>query len=87
MTGVKLELMKQRETRDIMEKGIRGGMCCISHKYAKANNPYIQVDYDPSEPTSYILYLDMNNLYMKLLCQSHYHDATLNNFPKTKHHR
>ena len=63
MTKVKLELMRQREMHDIVEKGIRGGMCCISHKYAKANNPYIQEDYDPSEPTSYILYLDMNNLY------------------------
>ena len=62
MIGVKLELMKQREMHDIVEKGIRGGMCCISHKYAKANNPYIP-DYDLSEPTSYILYLDMNNLY------------------------
>ena len=62
MTGVRLELMKQREMHDIVEKGIRGGMCCISHKYAKANNPYIS-EYNSSEPTSYILYLDMNNLY------------------------
>ena len=31
-------------------------------RYAKANNPYLQY-YDPDKETSYILYLDANNLY------------------------
>ena len=34
----------------------------VSQRYSKANNSYLK-HYDPSEPTSYILYLDANNLY------------------------
>lgn len=63
MTRVKLELMKEREMHDILEKGIKGGICCTSYKYACANNPCIPDDYNPNESTSYIMYLDMNNLY------------------------
>ena len=61
MTKIHLELMTDREMHDIIDKGIRGGMCCISQKYAKANNKYMS-DYDHTKPSSYILYLDMNNL-------------------------
>ena len=46
---------------EIVKKGIRGKLCCFSLKHARANSPYIPEDYDPSEPTSYILYFDMNN--------------------------
>ena len=31
-------------------------------KYAKANNKYLN-DYDPKKPSTFISYLDMNNLY------------------------
>lgn len=44
-------------------QGTRGGISCISHKYAKANNPLVGETYDPSLPNSYIAFLDMNNLY------------------------
>jgi hypothetical protein len=63
MTGVELELMQDRQMHDLVEKGIRGGICCISHKHANANNRYIEETYDSNQPTSYIVYLDMNNLY------------------------
>ena len=47
-----------------MENAIRGGICTISNRYAKANNPYMSPDqYDASLPNSYIWYLDANNLY------------------------
>ena len=86
MTGVKLELMKQREMHDIVEKRIRGGMCCISHKHAMANNPYIPEDYNPSEPTSYILYLDMNNLYGTAMSEP-LPQCDFKLLSKDKHHR
>ena len=34
----------------------------VSKRYAKANNPYVK-EHDPSKPTTYIQYLDANNLY------------------------
>ena len=34
----------------------------ISTRYGKASNLYM-TDYDPSKPTTYIIYLDTNNLY------------------------
>ena len=46
----------------MVEKGIRGGMCHATHKYAKANNKYIN-DYDKDIESSYLEYLDANNLY------------------------
>ena len=45
-----------------VEKGIRGGISVITHKYAKANNPYVP-GYDKSKPSNYQMYFDANNLY------------------------
>ena len=47
----------------MIEKGLRGGMCQVSHKEAKANNKHMMEDYDETKPTSYINYLDANNPY------------------------
>ena len=43
-------------------KGLRGGISYIAKRYAKVNNKYIN-DYDPKKPSTFISYLDMNNLY------------------------
>ena len=42
------------------EKELRGGVCYMVKRYAKANNKYIK-DYDPKKPSKFITYLDMNN--------------------------
>ena len=43
-------------------KGMRGGISYIAKRYSKANNKYM-TDYDSSEKSIFIVYLDANNLY------------------------
>ena len=48
---------------EMIEKGLRGGMTQCAHKKVEANNEYMNEQYDMSKPSSYISYLDANNLY------------------------
>ncbi|XP_052767835.1 uncharacterized protein LOC128208317 [Mya arenaria] len=62
LSQVELELLTDIDQVLMIEAGIRGGISQISHRHAKANNPYLP-DYDASLPTIYLQYLDANNLY------------------------
>ena len=46
----------------MVEEGITGRICHSIHRYAKANNKYMN-NYGENEESSYIQYLDANNLY------------------------
>ena len=61
-TGQELELLHDYDMLMMFEKGIRGGMTHISKRYAEANNKYMK-DFNPDKPSSFIQYLDANNLY------------------------
>ena len=62
MTGVKLEKISDIDQYLFTEKGTRGGVSYISKRYAKENNKYTS-DHDPNKPSTFITYLDKNNLY------------------------
>ena len=46
----------------LVEKGTRSGICQAIHRYAKTNNKYMK-NYDKDIISSYLTYLDANNLY------------------------
>ena len=62
MTGILLELLTDIDMHLFIEKGLRGGISTVTHRHAKANNRYVP-DYDPSQPSSHVTYIDANNLY------------------------
>ena len=78
-TKAELELFSDIDMYNFVEASIRGGICVSVQKYAKANNRYM-FNYDPNKRSSYIMYLDCNNLYghamSQLLPYDNYHWLT-----------
>ena len=62
MTGVKLEKISDIDQYLFIEKGSRGGISYIAKRYAEANNKYMS-DYDSNKQSTFITYLNKNNLY------------------------
>ena len=52
----------------MVENGIRGGICHTVHRYAKANNKYME-DYDKKKESLYLRYWDVNSLYGSAMSQ------------------
>lgn len=68
-TEIKLSLVTDPDMHLMIERGIRGGISMVSHRYSHANNSYLP-DYDPSKPSTYIISKDANNLYGWAMMQS-----------------
>ena len=62
-TGIRLELLLDPDMLLMFERGIRCRITQSVHRWTAAKNPYMGSEYDPSEPTKYLQYLDANNLY------------------------
>ena len=62
LTSINLELIIDIVMYQMVEKGLRGGISYIANRYSKPINKYM-CDYDKDEESSYLIYLDANNLY------------------------
>ena len=62
-TGIILELLTDPDMLLMFEHGIRGRITQAVCKYAAANNSYMGDKFDPKEDTTYLQYLNANNLY------------------------
>ena len=61
-TKVELELLTDNDMLIMYEEGTRGGMCQATYKYLKANTKYMR-NHDKNKESTYLEYLDANNLY------------------------
>ena len=67
-TQVRLHLLTDIDMAMMIEKGIREGEPMITTRHSEANNKYMG-NYDPKKPSTYIQYLDANNLYSWAMSQ------------------
>ena len=63
-----LELLTDIDMLLIAKNGIRVGICQVIHRYAVVNNKYMK-NYDKNIKSSYLTYLDANNLYRWAISQ------------------
>jgi len=61
-TNIQLELLTDIDIYRFIQGCIRGGLVQCCHRYTKANNKYLS-DYDSSKESSFLMYVDANNLY------------------------
>ena len=63
LTGIEIDLVYDQDMYEMIEAGLRGGMTQTTCKKVEANNKYMGSDSDRNKASSYINYLDANNLY------------------------
>lgn len=57
-----IELVTSEEKYKFFEGSTRGGVTCANRTVSVANNPGCK-NYDPTKPTTWMIYLDANSLY------------------------
>ena len=62
-TKIELKLLSDYDMLLMIKKGTRGGISMISNRYGVPNNVYMNEMYDKSKESTYIQYLNANNLY------------------------
>ena len=67
MSKIELDLLSDPNMYLMMEKGIRGGICVVTKRYSKANNPYMGKNYNQEKEKKCLLYLDANGLYCEAM--------------------
>ena len=68
LTNVKIELLTDTDMVLMFEKGIRRGISQAINCYATANNKYMP-NYDSQQLSTFLMYLDANNLYGWAMCK------------------
>ena len=61
-TGISLTLLDDVDMHLFVERGLRGGVTMASHRHARANNKNMS-SHDTEQASTYLQYLDANNLY------------------------
>ena len=71
VTKVNIELFTDIHMLLMFEKGIRSGLSQAIHRYATANNKYMS-NYSSQQLSTFLMYLDANNLYANNLYAKSY---------------
>ena len=81
MTKVKIELITDPNIHLIIKKGIRRGRCEPIYYHAKANNKYVNPNFNKKrDEESYIISLDVNSLYsLAMTYKLPYEEPTFDN--------
>ena len=61
MSKQTIELITDLDMYLFIERAKRGGMSFIGHRYAEANNEYME-SFDPTKESSYLMYFEANSL-------------------------
>ena len=69
-TNVKLELLTDMDMLLMFKKGIPGGIYQAIHYYETVNNKYMK-SYNKNIKSTYLQYLDANNLYGWAMCKNY----------------